>query len=687
MPEQTLFSKSSPLIRGAPKDPPRTFEVIRRPAQAQYDLGGETPPQPFNEINAERAFKAALLPSKSRQLVRPQRPYDDYPPTFIPCRRWWVLTVFRVAVLALNAFMRNFYLYLIKVERSKAEDAYWVRVVCAFSAVYITWVADHTRSSRSAVAVVRVVAGLCVALLGFVPNSVMVVFVRIVIGIGQAAVVVLSVSMISDMLPWPSVFVGVSGLCICPFLGYVVDDVITELPVVATSRGWKYATVITGILLNQDDVYAMIELRAWTNIKATIRHMALLRTLWLLILSTTLTITSTTLYNHLLIYLEQTYRFQSDLLVSIRLILTTAGSVSVLSGSIMSCFIYRFSHHRQWRLVSLWSTAISLALSMRFALVAVLSRELDSGGAELSVLKGALGTSLMFSEFGVGALSTIIISVLPPRCKTFAFAICSSIRSGVSAVVVELVSIGLRHEIPFRPSFKDILEIHLATIVPTCYVLAVADICAAARLTRVDMEDVDVLKKPMSSWLGPQYGLLPTLLSCEIIRLESHLTIEVTTQVELNKSAKHQATLGLGVNEVASSLLIAKHVGSAFSRTDDGRLFHTLESPFGVGICFVPACAQHNDCQDLFAALAMDVGPLTGHTNLQRRQNALMNAISEILGGATMAEGQECQSNGDTRKVLDYREIGSAYIIQWTSRRPTLPWRRGRMEWIVRSTS
>jgi hypothetical protein len=69
---------------------------------------------------------------------------------------------------------------------------------------------------------------------------------------------------------------------------------------------------------------------------------------------------------------------------------------------------------------------------------------------------------------------------------------------------------------------------------------------------------------------------------------------KMTAQVQYNNSSSHPVILGLGVNEVASSLLIAKHIGSVFSRTEDARLFHILESQFNVSVRFVPAWLEHS---------------------------------------------------------------------------------------------
>ena len=248
----------------------------------------------------------------------------------------------------------------------------------------------------------------------------------------------------------------------------------------------------------------------------------------------------------------------------------------------------------------------------------------------------------------------------------------------------------------------------------------------------------------------------------------------MTAQVQLNKSTNQLVTLGLGVNEVASSLLIAKHLGSVFSQTDDARLFQILESQFHVRIRYVPTwlqnvvlerttpihgakmriiagframqtavlgrlegiatlvvllarsveskrviasllenlilggmgsivdrgdldrsnlpynfkpllesfvqatldcdsdSAQYRDLRTLLTTLAMEVGPLQNCVSLKRRSNAILHAMSEILGGATMSEEQERQWSAknlddfrppkDQVRVHHTVDITSAYI-------------------------
>jgi hypothetical protein len=232
---------------------------------------------------------------------------------------------------------------------------------------------------------------------------------------------------------------------------------------------------------------------------------------------------------------------------------------------------------------------------------------------------------------------------------------------------------------------------------------------------------------------------------------------EMTAQVQYNNTSSHPVILGLGVNEVASSLLIAKHVGSVFSRTEDARLFHILESQFDVRVRFVPAwlknsimerttpihgekmriipgfkamqnvqitklegiaslvvlmarsiqskdditsllgslilggmgsivdagnlqgpslpynlqpllrsfvqstldcdsnSPQRNRCRLYLAALAMHVGPSTNSINLKRRKNTVLQAISEILGGASIVEELERQRSQSERHSESFR--------------------------------
>jgi hypothetical protein len=105
----------------------------------------------------------------------------------------------------------------------------------------------------------------------------------------------------------------------------------------------------------------------------------------------------------------------------------------------------------------------------------------------------------------------------------------------------------------------------------------------------------------------------------------------MTAQVQWNNSTNVPVTLGLGVNEVASSLLIAKHIGSVFSRTDDARLFHILESQFHVRIRFVPAWLEHAIMERTTPIHGATMRIITGFKAMQTTKLGQLEGIATLI--------------------------------------------------------
>lgn len=65
----------------------------------------------------------------------------------------------------------------------------------------------------------------------------------------------------------------------------------------------------------------------------------------------------------------------------------------------------------------------------------------------------------------------------------------------------------------------------------------------------------------------------------------------MTAQVNVGSSSK-LVTLAFGVNELASSFIVAKHVGSILSRPQDAQIFNIFESRFNVRVKLIPEWLQ-----------------------------------------------------------------------------------------------
>jgi hypothetical protein len=105
----------------------------------------------------------------------------------------------------------------------------------------------------------------------------------------------------------------------------------------------------------------------------------------------------------------------------------------------------------------------------------------------------------------------------------------------------------------------------------------------------------------------------------------------MTLQLSLASSAAagSLASLGFGPNEIASSLVIAKHIGSYFSRDENANLFFVYESHLGVRVTSVPRWLENV----VFERTSMI---MRGGLNLIRGPRSMSNVeMSKLEGVAT----------------------------------------------------
>jgi MFS family permease len=243
-----------------PQPPPKHFEVIRRPSSHLPFISTEIPLQLFT-IDSRQRSRTPILPIASEVPTRLRHPYDAYPPSFIPTRRWWIHTAFRVAILTLNAFLGHLYPFLVQyfkadivgavnmgVEQWAQLDTYWTKIVYGVVAIPLAWLADHPSIRRDILGTVCAIAGLSVVSLAFAPKSGLLLLCRMVFGIGQAVAGILSVSLVSDLLPWPEVFIGMSWFYLSRYLGYALNGALVKLLHTGKLGGWKYIFSGTGTI-------------------------------------------------------------------------------------------------------------------------------------------------------------------------------------------------------------------------------------------------------------------------------------------------------------------------------------------------------------------------------------------------------------------------------------------------------
>ena len=143
----------------------------------------------------------------------------------------------------------------------------------------------------------------------------------------------------------------------------------------------------------------------------------------------------------------------------------------------------------------------------------------------------------------------------------------------------------------------------------------------------------------------------------------------MTTTIDL-RSASQIVSLGLGPNEVASSLVIAKYLGSLFSRSDDVRLFSILETQFHVRVRNLPPWLEGVDFERTTTMHGENMRRIRGiHvmkevqiTDLEGLSSLLVLAVAVVEPKAALVQLLEQLILGILGDVVDIGNLGKVSL-------------------------
>ena len=395
-------------------------------------------------------------------------------------------------------------------------SGYATGIVYALLAPLVAFVADYTSARVWTLSIAAAWWSLCVVFQGLANNFGQLYCARLGMGIGQAAVEALSISLISDFVAWRNVFLGNSLLYVGVYVGEAVNAQIANA-FTNTGTSWQVAMkavgttgcVIAVILrlvlreparrkslvqdregvderdgdspLSSFDAASHTKERSIKAVKAdmyaTIQYLLRMRSFWLLVLSAAMRQLGGNVFGYYMPgYLSTLYPNTDNLLSHYGIIVGTVGSVTVLTGGLLTSVLWN-----KTKLTPIFLTAIGGMVSSIFVLLMVFSRDIagDREEAGVRVLYGSMAAAYLTAELWLGCLFSLIALLLPPAYKTFGLSIWGSVQVLIYSSGPEIMGLALRNEDPASQSYITATRDCLAVIIVIGYwACGIGSLCA-----------------------------------------------------------------------------------------------------------------------------------------------------------------------------------------------------------------
>ncbi|KAL9019618.1 MAG: hypothetical protein Q9185_003160 [Variospora sp. 1 TL-2023] len=396
-------------------------------------------------------------------------------------------------------------------------SGYATGIVYALLALPTAFVADYTAARVWVLTVAAVWWSLCAIFQGLSHNFWQILLARIGMGIGQAPVEALSVSLISDLLRQDYVFFGESVLYVGVYIGEAVSGQIA-VAFARTGTPWNNALIAMGIVgiviallvrvfvpepkrqislvmannerqnpgsMAASTAFAPRLFTARKNILSTFRYLAHMRSFYLLVLSSGFRQLGGNVFGYYMpSYLSNLYPSEPSLLSRYGIIVGVVGSVTVLSGGLITSLMWS-----RTKLLPLYLTAIGGMVSSIFVLLMLFSLNASNGDPNrgIKVLYGTMSIAYLTAELWLGAINSLIALLLPPHTKTFGLAVWSLIQVLIYSSGPQIVGLSLRNTEPESGAYLEKTRIALAVMIPVGYWLAGIGFLLALPLVKLDI--------------------------------------------------------------------------------------------------------------------------------------------------------------------------------------------------------
>ncbi|KAI9728225.1 MAG: hypothetical protein M1828_004686 [Chrysothrix sp. TS-e1954] len=410
-------------------------------------------------------------------------------------------------------------------------SGYATGIVYALLALPIAYIADFFPYARVWVLVVAALWwSLCVIFQGLAGHFWQILLARIGMGVGQAAVEALSVSLISDLVgQWRYVFISESCFYVGVYIGEAVSGQIATA-FTKSHQSWRVAMRAIGItglvvalvvrIIVRDpgrksklpigpdesltrEIISLNDGRESSKLVAaraelleTLNYVVRLRSFWLLVLSASFRQLAGNVFGYYMpSYLSNTYPSQTELLSRYGIIVGVVGTVSVLSGGLLTTLTWS-----RTKLMPIYLTAIGGMISSIFVLLMIFSKNLANGNEArgTTILYGSMSAAYLTAETWLGALNALIALLLPARYKTFGLAIWAAVQVLIYSSGPEIIGLALRSTDPTSAAYTQATQIALAVIIPVGYWIAGVGFLASIPLLKADLNR-DLLTRPLAN--------------------------------------------------------------------------------------------------------------------------------------------------------------------------------------------
>lgn len=516
---------------------------------------------------------AIMLGAKST-LDDHLRPAQDTTSRAHPPRRRALHAIHATAsilLLFVNYFLAQYDKFILSYFRPQVQQSlnltetqyglvsgYATGIVYALLALPIALVADYTSARVWTLSIAAAWWSLCVIFQGLANDFGQLFCARIGMGIGQAAVEALSISLISDLVTWRNAFLGTSVLYVGVYVGEAVSGQIANA-FVNTDTSWQVAMRaigITGIVvavllrlllrepprrqsiaavLRQGDTSSNCEngtdefavgsvpafrhrLRSLRTAKLdlfnTVEYIMRMRSFWLLVLSAAMRQLGGNVFGYYMPgYLSALYPNTPNLLSRYGLIVGTVGSATVLAGGLLTSLLWN-----RTKLTPVYLTAVGGMISSAFVLTMIFSRELagDDESEGVRILYGSMAAAYATAELWLGCLFSLVAFLLPPDYKTFGLAIWTSVQVLVYSSGPEAMGLALRDEDPDSPEHITATRNSLAVIIVFGYWACGLGLLCAIPLLKRDLR-MDVVEVRLSMRRRLAFGGFAVAIVCLVV--------------------------------------------------------------------------------------------------------------------------------------------------------------------------
>ncbi|CAN9345202.1 unnamed protein product [Alternaria alternata] len=348
-------------------------------------------------------------------------------------------------------------------------------------------------------------------------------------GIGQASVEAISISLISDLVGWRNVFIGESILYVGVYIGEAISGQIATA-FTETGTSWRIALRAIGITgcvvavllriflrepkrraslvqMSREDRNNNVSMEftdvptrsrgtsrlqaAKSDLVATFTYILHMNSFWLLVLSAGFRQLSGNVFGYYMpSYLGDTYPSHTEIFSRYGIIVGVVGSVAVLSGGILTSVLWP-----RTQLTPVYLTGIGGMISALFVLLMVFSRDIADGSEDrgIKILYGVMSLAYLTAELWLGCLFALIALLLPPRYKTFGLAIWGSVQVLIYSSGPQIIGLALMNEETASESYRKATQLCLAIIIPVGYWLAGVGFLLSIPLVKKDLREEFVL--------------------------------------------------------------------------------------------------------------------------------------------------------------------------------------------------